>query len=57
MVVPTQFTTITLGILRTEFLEKEDNINRIVDQHLYYRTSTCTTRPALALQEQLDEQC
>jgi hypothetical protein len=32
LVVPTPFTTITLGILRTEFPEKGNNVNRIVDQ-------------------------
>jgi hypothetical protein len=41
LVVPTPFATITLGILRTEFPEKGDNIIQIVDQsqHLHYKNS------------------
>jgi hypothetical protein len=51
LVVPIPFSTITLGILRTEFPEKGDNVNRIVDQsqHLHYRTNTYTIGPALIL--------
>jgi hypothetical protein len=54
LVVPTPITTITLGILRTKFPEKGDNVNRIVDQSqdLHYRINTCTIGPALALQDQ-----
>jgi hypothetical protein len=54
LVVPTLFTTITLGILRTKLPEKGDNVNRIVDQpqDLQYRISTCTIEPTLVLQDQ-----